>query len=114
MQKAIDILEVEIDSMKDAYKSEKNNAFKREYSERILSCKNAIKLLKLKDLEFYKEKEPVKMKNYRIVIRTDYGTLEVNDIIATDEEEALKIACEKAVEEIENYAKLDEFGWLPI
>jgi len=46
MQRAIDILEKEIDSMKDAYKSEGNDAFKREYSERILSCENAIKNLK--------------------------------------------------------------------
>ena len=46
MQKAIDILEVEIESIKDAYKIEKEEAIKREYSKRILSCKNAIKILK--------------------------------------------------------------------
>jgi galactokinase len=46
MEKAIDILEMEIDSMKDAYKQDDRDACKREYAERILSCKKAIKYLK--------------------------------------------------------------------
>ena len=42
----IELLESEIDSMKDAYKREKKEEFKTIYSDRIVQCKRALKILK--------------------------------------------------------------------
>lgn len=48
------------------------------------------------------------MKKYRITIRTYFGSFEIDDIEAENEDEAFDKACEEAVKEIENFAKLDE------
>jgi hypothetical protein len=48
------------------------------------------------------------MKKYRITIRTYFGSFEIDNIEAKDEDEAFDKACEEAAKEIENYAKLDE------
>ena len=48
------------------------------------------------------------MKKYKITIRTYFGSFEIDDIEAENEDEAFDKACEEAAKEIENYAKLDE------
>lgn len=45
MDYTIELLEAEIDSLKDAYKSSVSSDLKTEYSRRILSHKRALKLL---------------------------------------------------------------------
>ncbi len=45
MRRAIDILEIELEHNKDAYKEETNKVFKKEYAERVLSVKKALKVL---------------------------------------------------------------------
>ena len=82
MEKAIDILEMEIDSMKDAYKQDDRDACKREYAERILSCKKAIKLLKLTRLKFYKDEEPIPF--FEFVLKTKNDKLFATDKIPFD------------------------------
>ena len=47
------------------------------------------------------------MKKYRITIRTYFGTFEIDDIEAQDEDEAFDKAWEEAKKEID-CAKLDE------
>lgn len=47
------------------------------------------------------------MKKYRITIRTSFGSFEIDDIEAKDEEEAFGRACEEAKKEID-CAKLDK------
>ena len=47
------------------------------------------------------------MKKYRITIRTYFGSFEIDDIEAQDEDEAFDKACEEAKKEID-CAKLDE------
>jgi len=49
------------------------------------------------------------MKKYRIVISTRFGSVEVSDVEAENENEAFYKACEEVSEEIINYAKLEEF-----
>lgn len=49
------------------------------------------------------------MNKYRIVISTRFGSVEVSDIEAENENEAFYKACEEVSEEIINYAKLEEF-----
>ena len=49
----------------------------------------------------------VKWKKYRITIRTYFGSFEIDDIEAKDEDEAFDRACEEAKKEID-CAKLDE------
>lgn len=46
MEYTIELLEAEIDSLKDAYKTSLNTELKREYSRRILSHKRALRKLK--------------------------------------------------------------------
>jgi len=53
-------------------------------------------------------KEKQILKKYRISIRTCFGSFEIDDIEAYDEEEAFKKATDEAIKEIENFAKLDE------
>jgi len=48
------------------------------------------------------------MKKYRITIRTYFGSFDIDDIEAENEDEAFEKACEEAAKEIENFAKLDE------
>ena len=48
------------------------------------------------------------MKKYRITIMTAFGSLTFDDIEAENEDEAFNIACEQAIKNIENYAKVDE------
>ena len=46
MEYAIEYLEAEIDSLKDAYHQETNVEMKTTYSSRIVDCKKAVKRLK--------------------------------------------------------------------
>ena len=48
-----------------------------------------------------------KMKKYRITIRTYFGSFEIDDIEAENEDNAFEKACEEAKKEID-CAKLDE------
>ena len=47
MRRAIDILTIELEHNKDAYKEETNKVFKKEYAKRVLSIKKALKVLKV-------------------------------------------------------------------
>ena len=48
------------------------------------------------------------MKTYKITIRTYFGTFEIDDIKAEDQESAFQQALKEACYEIDNYGKLDE------
>lgn len=48
------------------------------------------------------------MKKYRVTIKTSFGSFDIDDVEAENQDEAFDKACKQAAEEIENFGKLDE------
>jgi|GEM_PF-2823525 len=53
------------------------------------------------------------MKRYSVTIRTYYGSITVDEVLAENETQAFSKACELLTIEISNYAKLDSYYEYP-